>query len=866
MPSVLPGYEYDIFISYRQKDNKYDGWVTEFVSNLQKELEATFKEDISIYFDENPHDGLLETHDVDDSLRSKLKCLIFIPILSRTYCDPNCFAWRNEFAAFNAMAATDVFGSQITLRNGNISGRVLPIRIHELEMNDIQLVEQELKRKLRPIDFIFKAPGVNRPLRAKEDNPKDNLEKTFYRDQINKVANAISEIIGTMKRERTEVPKPLKVPVDRKVEVESGSSLRNFINELSRRNIFRAALAYCLVSIVVIQVTFIGQHFIALPEWLPTILMIIVAVLFPLALIFAWFYEVSPKGFIRIDSSQSKENPYTAAQKKPFTGNMIMLIFVLLFIIQNLYINKLEKMPARIGLTGDKSVLVLPFENRGESPNEYFAEELTEDINALLSRINQLRVISSAASRSYKGTKQSYTKLAGEMGVSYVLSGSIQLLGNQVRVAPELIDGKTNNYLWGDVFVIDQKDLFSVLTEIAQRVASALNISLSTAEMKHLSKRPTNSFSAYDYYLKGRNHYYKYKAEENELAISYFRRAIATDPNFALAWAGLGDAYNQSFGWFAKGDPHLSDSAMYASKKAIQLDSSISEGYKSLASTYYYLTKYDSSTILLNEAVKRNPNNIAAVGNLGTNYFMGGQFAEAIRFEKKSAGLNPKNYIPYQIVGWSYRLMGDYDNAEIWLKKSLEIQPDFVTYELLAYTYVCQGRKGDALELIPNLLKLDENDPLVVETAGLIANFAGETAMAKTYFKKNMEAHTAVNQDPQFTGNIHLGQIYLLENNKVDAEVLLTTALELNLAAINQGSLDRSFPFNIAGLYAIRGKPYEAINWLDKAIAVKWMDYAMITHGPWFVSMREHPELRKRVDMLKTRMEQMRKEAEVRID
>jgi hypothetical protein len=100
MESLIPGFEYDIFISYRQKDNKYDGWVTEFVSNLKKELEATFKDDISVYFDINPHHGLLETHDVNASLREKLKCLVFIPIISRTYCDPKSFAWEHEFKPF----------------------------------------------------------------------------------------------------------------------------------------------------------------------------------------------------------------------------------------------------------------------------------------------------------------------------------------------------------------------------------------------------------------------------------------------------------------------------------------------------------------------------------------------------------------------------------------------------------------------------------------------------------------------------------------------------------------------------------------------------------------------------------------------
>ena len=110
MPSLIPGFEYDIFISYRHKDNKYDGWVSEFVANLRRELEATFKEEVSVYFDENPHDGLLETHNVDNSLEGKLKCLILIPIISQTYCDTKSFAWQQEFCSFNKWTKEDSFG------------------------------------------------------------------------------------------------------------------------------------------------------------------------------------------------------------------------------------------------------------------------------------------------------------------------------------------------------------------------------------------------------------------------------------------------------------------------------------------------------------------------------------------------------------------------------------------------------------------------------------------------------------------------------------------------------------------------------------------------------------------------------------
>ena len=200
MSSLISGFEYDIFISYRHKDNKGERWVTDFVAALKTELESTFKEEISVYFDENPHDGLLETHNVDRSLEGKLKCLIFIPIISRTYCDPKSFAWQNEFCAFNSLTADDSLGRYIKLANGNVVSRILPIKIHDLDVEDKVMLESELGSVFRSIEFIFRAAGVNRPLRANEDHPHDNHNKTFYRDQINKVAIAVKEIIGVIQR------------------------------------------------------------------------------------------------------------------------------------------------------------------------------------------------------------------------------------------------------------------------------------------------------------------------------------------------------------------------------------------------------------------------------------------------------------------------------------------------------------------------------------------------------------------------------------------------------------------------------------------------------------------------------------------
>jgi TolB-like protein len=222
MPSLIPGFEYDIFISYRQKDNKYDGWVTEFVDNLKKELEATFKEDISVYFDINPHDGLLESHEVGDSLKEKLKCLIFIPIISRTYCDPKSYAWEHEFKAFVDQASKDQFGLKVKLPGGNVASRVLPVRIYDLNKEDINLFESVTGGVLRGIEFIYKSAGVNRPLRLKEENPQDNLNHTIFRDQINKIANAIKEIITGLR-----IPEKEEKETSKRIDEERPSGRRN---------------------------------------------------------------------------------------------------------------------------------------------------------------------------------------------------------------------------------------------------------------------------------------------------------------------------------------------------------------------------------------------------------------------------------------------------------------------------------------------------------------------------------------------------------------------------------------------------------------------------------------------------------------
>ncbi len=195
MPSIVPGFEYDIFISYRQNDNR-SGWVTEFVKNLEEELAATIKEPVTVYFDSNPHDGLLDTHDVDDSLKENSKVSSSFPSYLKLTAILKALPGNTSSFLSKRIRSDDQFGLKIKLANGNVASRILPVCIHELDLSDKQLVETELGGAIRGIEFIYRNSGVIRPLKATEEDPKANLNHTYYGDQVNKVARAVKELLN----------------------------------------------------------------------------------------------------------------------------------------------------------------------------------------------------------------------------------------------------------------------------------------------------------------------------------------------------------------------------------------------------------------------------------------------------------------------------------------------------------------------------------------------------------------------------------------------------------------------------------------------------------------------------------------------
>ncbi len=858
MASLIPAYEYDIFISYRHNDN-LDGWVSDFVRNLEKELRGTIKEPVSVYFDSNPQDGLLETHNVNKSLEGKLRCLIFIPIISQTYCDTKSFAWQHEFLAFRDLAKKDELGIDVRLADRNVTSRILPVQIHELSQRDLHLFEKENGGPLRAMSFIFKSLGVNRPL-TPSDSRNENVYKTLYRDQINKTANAIDQILDALQNKNERL-------ADRDhsvVSLPASEYAGTFWSELKRRNVFRAGFAYLFCALLLRQMMIIISSRVGLSARFSDFLDWFLAGGFPIALLLAWFFEASPKGFIRTSSAQSVKNPYRPGRKKPFTGRVTIIMLCILVIAQFAYFYFTRNNSSGNWAKMKESIAVLPFDNRSEEQNdEYFADGLTDEIIEHLSILGELHVINRQSIQEYRGDDLSYKKIASELNVANILTGSVRRSGGIIKISARLIECSTNKFLWGETFQRDSRDLMSIQSEIARSIASVLNIRINQLEKDKLDRLPTNNPTSYDYYLKGRTLYYQYQSKSNDQAIEQFKMAIALDPGYALAWAGLGDAYSQMHSRFGREVSWL-DSSILAGKKAIQLDSTISEGYKALANAYNYTGRYDTGFILLKKAVRLNSNNAPAIGNLGTCYFLLGDLPQALEWEKKAAGLNPKNAIPFQITGWIYRLLGDLPNAEKWLKKSLELNSTsyWDTYELLGYCYVSQGKKQDALKLVNTLMQKIHPDSKAYEVAGLMAHFAGDKTRAQFYFQQSIEQNEGYVNDPNTVSPIGLGQILLEQGKEVEADVYLSHALELNLNEIKNGSQDKDPLFHIAAIYAIRGQREQALKWLKKAIDAKWIDYAQLQYGPWFSKYRSDPEVMARIKMLEGKTEEMRKKAE----
>jgi len=760
MASILPGYEYDIFVSYRHNDNR-SGGVTEFVEYLQEELAATIKEPLSVYFDSNGRDALLENHTVDKSLERKLKCLIFIPIVSQTYCDTTSFAWQHELVAFNKLAKEDSFGLEVKLTQGNIASRILPIKIHELDSTDQATIEKEIGGVLRAIEFIYKEPGVNRPLSI-SDNKKDNQNKTDYKNQINKVANAVKEIVTAM-----------KTPI----------------------------------------------------HW-----------------------EPEPEDVKRQPQFHQPTQP-----KRRKAG--IAAILVLLLSVVGYFIYP-QIIPQREITTLSNSIAVLPFENMSGEDDAYFSQGVTEDILTQISKINDLRVLSRFTLKDYDSKGKTVQQIGAELGVGYLLTGSIRRAGEDLRIACQLVQVNPEQETWAENFDKRMDDVFAIQKEVATEVARYLKARLSPTLENEMAKRPTENLVAYNYYLKGRSEYYKYEPEAMKNAITYFKESLVLDPGFALAWAGLSDAYSQGVTYAFLPISFL-DSAMAMGQKAVQLDPNSAEAWKALGMVYQNKGLYDEAAEKYEKSLSLNPSYEPAIGNLGIVLSIQDRNDEAIRLQKQAIRVNPLNFKSYTSLGDHYITLEMYPEAEANFKKALELNPrDWGTHYSSAYLYALGDQPHKVRQHLEGLIAIDPKDPVLNENAADVAlNYDPE--IARPYLLKSIQAE-GFNPKSNYTVPLGIGYL-LLQEGKIDsAKMWLDPALDYHLQRAKDGSEEINNTLMIASLYAVKNEKKEAMKWLRKMIDQGYLDRRNLMSDLRMANLRREPEFINMMEELEQKISAMR--------
>lgn len=361
------------------------------------------------------------------------------------------------------------------------------------------------------------------------------------------------------------------------------------------------------------------------------------------------------------------------------------------------------------------SVAVLPFTNMSDDPEqEYFSDGMTDDLITDLSRLSGLLVIARHSVFAYKGKTVNMKEVSRELGVRYVLEGSVRRAGDQVRINAQLIDATSGYHLWAERYDRALKDIFALQDEIMQKIVRVLEIKLTKGEQERFRLAPTENLEAYDYFLRGWEHYWYQTQKEMAQARQMFEKAVQLDPHYAGAHAGLSTAYLNEFLFQWDPRPQTLERAFELAQKAVALDDSSALAHHALGVVYPIKKQPDQAIAELERAIALDPNYANAYAMLADTLNWAGKPEEAIGLMKKAMRLNP-HYEQYQAwyvycLGSSYRFAGQYEEAVTILKRSLLLNPSFwPSYIHLAVIFSEQGQEEEARAAAAEVLRINPN-------------------------------------------------------------------------------------------------------------------------------------------------------------
>jgi TolB-like protein/Tfp pilus assembly protein PilF len=493
--------------------------------------------------------------------------------------------------------------------------------------------------------------------------------------------------------------------------------LGSFFAELRRRNVYKIAVGYAVVGWLLIQVATQVFPFFEIPNWAVRLVVLVIVIGFPIALVIAWAFELTPEGIKRTEEADQVYPGRPRGRAWIYVVISAGLLSAGLFFLGRYTApneNKIANVPA-------KSIAVLPFENLSRDPdNAYFAEGIQDEILTRLAKVADLKVISHTSTQRYKSSPDNLPQIAKELGVANILEGSVQKSQDQVRVNVQLINAATDAHLWADSFDRKLIDIFAVESEIAAKVADILKAKLTGAEQHAISMQPTRNTEAYQLYLKGRYFWNKRTGPDLQKAIDYFKQAIEKDPGYALAYVGLGDSYILLSGFGAARPQDSFPLAEAAAKKALEIDDNLAEAHTTLGfSLCVHHLDFAGSIREFERAIALNPNYATAHHWFGDGPLLAvGQFDRAIAEGKRALELDPLSVIITADLGADYLVARRYDEAIEQFHKAIDLDPRFYyAHWNLAEALEMKGNLREALAEYKKAVELDD-DPFVLALLG----------------------------------------------------------------------------------------------------------------------------------------------------
>src|SRR6266566_7755623 len=443
-----------------------------------------------------------------------------------------------------------------------------------------------------------------------------------------------------------------------------------FFAELKRRNVYKVAIAYAVVAWLLMQVATQVFPFLEIPNWAVRLVVLLLVIGFPIALVIAWAFEATPEGIKPTEAAD-------AAGQQSRGGAWVYVVLigaalsVGLFFLGR-YTSSKQSEGAELSA---KSIAVLPLVNEsGDASQDYFSDGLTEELINGLGQIRQLRVIGRNSSFQFKGKAQDSRNIGQVLGVANLLEGSVRKVADRVRITVQLVRATDGSQLWSQSYDRELKDILAVQEEIATEISEKLRLKLTGIEGQQLAKRPTENLKAFQYYMQGRAYRQRNTREDLLAAIHYCEKAIEEDHNYALAYAGLADAYGTLgvFGYIAPVEGRRK--AEEGARKALALDENLAEAHAALGIAYMSFSPYNFSLgdRELHRAIELSPSLALAHFNLGVSLARQGRLDESLEEILKAREVDPLSSIIARQSAIPYYFKRDYVRALELLRQADE--------------------------------------------------------------------------------------------------------------------------------------------------------------------------------------------------